>query len=53
MSPKGTVRVTAALSRLRAWPTPVVCLASSKATSMDHNAEFPDYAELDARSLAG
>src|SRR5680860_457292 len=37
-SANGVVRSTAAWSRLRAWPTPKVCLASSMATSMDQRA---------------
>ena len=36
VSSKGTVRRTAAAVRLRAWPVPKICLASSIATSMDH-----------------
>src|SRR6266487_6799125 len=34
-SPNGTVRSTAAGRRLRAWPTPINCLASQMATSTD------------------
>lgn len=36
ISVKGSVRRTAAATRLRACPAPRTCLASSIATSMDH-----------------
>src|SRR5674476_1290681 len=39
-SANGTVRSTAERSRLRAWPTPPICLASSIATSMDQREAY-------------
>ena len=36
--PNRMVRSTAAASRLRAWPTPKICLASAMATSIDQRA---------------
>jgi hypothetical protein len=39
-NPNGTVRSTASGARLRAWPTPAVCLPSKIATSIDQRAAY-------------
>jgi hypothetical protein len=49
----GTVRSTAEGNRLRAWPTPTICFASSIATSIDQREAYRSMtcAALEVRSV--